>query len=121
MLSVALFPPAGRDPRAMDARGPVQAQRVPMAAGMPGPVPHGMGSNAPPPARPVKWLQLMFSTFLSVLCFPSSCWPHTSEDFQVLTDFFFFKRGRPQMSGQFQQMMILLWQFHRHRISQILA
>lgn len=93
MLSVALFPPAGRDPRAMDARGPVQAQRVPMAAGMPGPVPHGMGSNAPPPARPVKWLQLMFSSFFSVLCFQSSCWPHTSEDFQVLTDFFFFKKN----------------------------
>lgn len=59
-----LFPPAGRDPRAMDARGPVQAQRVPMAAGMPGPVPHGMGSNAPPPARPVKWLQLVFLSYI---------------------------------------------------------
>lgn len=52
---LSVFPPVGRDPRAMDARGPVQAQRVPMAAGMQGPVPHGMGSNAPPPARPVKW------------------------------------------------------------------
>lgn len=54
MLSVASFLSAGRDPRAMDARGPVTAQRVPMVAGMPGPVPHSMGSNAPPPARPVK-------------------------------------------------------------------
>lgn len=43
----------------MDARGPVTAQRVPMAAGMPGPVPHNMGPNAPPPARPVGWLSLM--------------------------------------------------------------
>ncbi|XP_032383752.1 cleavage stimulation factor subunit 2 isoform X1 [Etheostoma spectabile] len=42
----------GRDPRAMDARGPVTAQRVPMAAGMQGPIPHGMAPNAPPPARP---------------------------------------------------------------------
>ncbi|XP_075902713.1 cleavage stimulation factor subunit 2 isoform X2 [Nelusetta ayraudi] len=47
----------GRDPRAMDARGPVQAQRVPMAAGMQGPVPHGMSSNAPPPARPGPGMQ----------------------------------------------------------------
>lgn len=38
----------------MDARGPVTAQRVPMAAGMPGPVPHNMGANPPPPARPVR-------------------------------------------------------------------
>lgn len=45
---------AGRDPRAMDARGPVTGQRVPMAAGMPGPVPHGMGPNVPPSARPVR-------------------------------------------------------------------
>ncbi|XP_041846753.1 cleavage stimulation factor subunit 2 isoform X2 [Melanotaenia boesemani] len=42
----------GRDPRAMDARGPVTGQRVPMATAMQGPVPHGMGSNATPPARP---------------------------------------------------------------------
>ncbi|XP_029296859.1 cleavage stimulation factor subunit 2 isoform X1 [Cottoperca gobio] len=42
----------GRDPRAMDTRGPVASQRVPMAAGMPGPVPHSMAPNAPPPARP---------------------------------------------------------------------
>ncbi|XP_075337817.1 cleavage stimulation factor subunit 2 isoform X1 [Odontesthes bonariensis] len=42
----------GRDPRAMDARGPVAGQRVPMAAAMQGPVPHSMGPNAPPPARP---------------------------------------------------------------------
>ena len=54
MVTVALFPSAGRDPRGMDARGPVAGQRVPMAAGMPGPVPHNMGPNAPPPARPVK-------------------------------------------------------------------
>ncbi|KAL6117468.1 cstf2 [Pungitius sinensis] len=38
----------GRDPRAMDARGPVTGQRVPMAAGMQAPVPHNMGQNAPP-------------------------------------------------------------------------
>ncbi|KAF7662005.1 hypothetical protein LDENG_00249210 [Lucifuga dentata] len=42
----------GRDPRAMDARGPVSGQRVPMAGGMQVPVPHNMGPNAPPPARP---------------------------------------------------------------------
>ncbi|XP_068616220.1 cleavage stimulation factor subunit 2-like, partial [Brachionichthys hirsutus] len=42
----------GRDPRAMDTRGPVSGQRVPMTAGMPGPVPHAMGPNAVPPARP---------------------------------------------------------------------
>lgn len=43
----------GRDPRAMDARGPVAGQRVPMAGGgMPGPGPHNMAANAPPPARP---------------------------------------------------------------------
>ncbi|XP_056294936.1 cleavage stimulation factor subunit 2 isoform X2 [Pseudoliparis swirei] len=34
----------GRDPRAMDTRGPVAGQRVP--------APHSMGQNAPPPARP---------------------------------------------------------------------
>ncbi|XP_068571167.1 cleavage stimulation factor subunit 2 isoform X2 [Cebidichthys violaceus] len=42
----------GRDPRAMDARGPVTGQRVPMATGMQVSVPHSMGPNAPPPARP---------------------------------------------------------------------
>ncbi|AWP11875.1 putative cleavage stimulation factor subunit 2-like [Scophthalmus maximus] len=42
----------GRDPRAMDARGPVAAQRVPMAGAMQVPVSHSMGPNAPPPARP---------------------------------------------------------------------
>ncbi|XP_034453127.1 cleavage stimulation factor subunit 2 isoform X1 [Hippoglossus hippoglossus] len=41
----------GRDPRAMDARGPVAAQRVPMAGAMQGPPSHSMGPNAPPPAR----------------------------------------------------------------------
>lgn len=46
--------PAGRDPRAMDTRGPVTAQRVPMAAGMPGAIPHGMGPNALPSARSVN-------------------------------------------------------------------
>uniref|UniRef100_A0A672YHN9 RRM domain-containing protein n=1 Tax=Sphaeramia orbicularis TaxID=375764 RepID=A0A672YHN9_9TELE len=45
----------GRDPRAMDARGPVTNQRVAMAGGMAGPVPHNMGPNAPPPARPVSF------------------------------------------------------------------
>uniref|UniRef100_A0A3B4CQK8 RRM domain-containing protein n=1 Tax=Pygocentrus nattereri TaxID=42514 RepID=A0A3B4CQK8_PYGNA len=43
--------PQGRDPRAVDTRGPVAGQRVPVASGMPGP-PHAMGSSAPPPARP---------------------------------------------------------------------
>lgn len=38
----------------MDARVPVAAQRVPMATGMQGPVPHSMGPNAPLPARPVR-------------------------------------------------------------------
>ncbi|XP_062249777.1 cleavage stimulation factor subunit 2 isoform X2 [Platichthys flesus] len=42
----------GRDPRAMDTRGPVAAQRVPMAGPMQGPPSHSMGPNAPPPARP---------------------------------------------------------------------
>uniref|UniRef100_A0A8C9SKK5 Cleavage stimulation factor, 3' pre-RNA, subunit 2 n=1 Tax=Scleropages formosus TaxID=113540 RepID=A0A8C9SKK5_SCLFO len=47
----------GRDPRAveargLDGRGPVSSQRVPMATGMQGPMPHGMGGGAPPPARP---------------------------------------------------------------------
>ncbi|KAM6953519.1 cleavage stimulation factor subunit 2 isoform 2-T2 [Aplochiton taeniatus] len=42
----------GRDPRAVDTRGPVAGQRVPMAGGIPGPVPHSMGSSAPPSARP---------------------------------------------------------------------
>uniref|UniRef100_A0A3B4FXR9 Cleavage stimulation factor subunit 2 n=1 Tax=Pundamilia nyererei TaxID=303518 RepID=A0A3B4FXR9_9CICH len=45
----------GRDPRAMDARVPVTGQRVPIAPGMQGPVPHAMGPNAPPPARPVRF------------------------------------------------------------------
>ncbi|XP_077433310.1 cleavage stimulation factor subunit 2 isoform X1 [Vanacampus margaritifer] len=42
----------GRDPRAMDARGPVAGQRVPMAGGMQGPIPHNMGPNAPLAPRP---------------------------------------------------------------------
>ncbi|XP_067104342.1 cleavage stimulation factor subunit 2 isoform X1 [Osmerus mordax] len=43
----------GRDPRAVDTRGPpVSGQRVPMPTGMPGPVSHSMGPNAPPSARP---------------------------------------------------------------------
>lgn len=58
---IKCFFPAGRDPRAMDTRGPVTAQRVPMAAGMPGAIPHGMGPNAPPPARPVKQHQMLVS------------------------------------------------------------
>lgn len=49
-----MCPYTGRDPRAMDARVPVTAQRVPIAPGMQGPVPHTMGPNAPPPARPVR-------------------------------------------------------------------
>lgn len=64
MVTVALFPSAGRDPRGMDARGPVAGQRVPMAAGMPGPVPHNMGPNAPPPARPVKTTSIVFGCVL---------------------------------------------------------
>uniref|UniRef100_A0A674BJL3 Cleavage stimulation factor, 3' pre-RNA, subunit 2 n=2 Tax=Salmo trutta TaxID=8032 RepID=A0A674BJL3_SALTR len=42
----------GRDPRAVDTRGPVSGQRVPMAQGMQGPPPHSMNPNAPPTARP---------------------------------------------------------------------
>uniref|UniRef100_A0A8C6TAR1 Cleavage stimulation factor subunit 2 tau variant n=1 Tax=Neogobius melanostomus TaxID=47308 RepID=A0A8C6TAR1_9GOBI len=49
----------GRDPRAMDARGPVGNQRVPMAGGMPGPVPHNMGPGAPPVVRPVRAALIM--------------------------------------------------------------
>ncbi|XP_015207192.1 cleavage stimulation factor subunit 2 isoform X1 [Lepisosteus oculatus] len=46
----------GRDPRAvearsLEARGPVPAQRVPMATGIQGPVPHTMGANVPQPQR----------------------------------------------------------------------
>uniref|UniRef100_W5NDW7 Cleavage stimulation factor, 3' pre-RNA, subunit 2 n=1 Tax=Lepisosteus oculatus TaxID=7918 RepID=W5NDW7_LEPOC len=48
----------GRDPRAvearsLEARGPVPAQRVPMATGIQGPVPHTMGANVPQPQRQV--------------------------------------------------------------------
>jgi len=44
--------PGGRDPRAVDARGPpVSGQRVPMSGGMPGPVPHSMQPAAPPASR----------------------------------------------------------------------
>lgn len=50
---MVLYLSAGRDPRAMDARGPVTGQRVPMAGAMPGPIPHSMGPNPVPPARPV--------------------------------------------------------------------
>nr|XP_023845576.1 cleavage stimulation factor subunit 2 isoform X2 [Salvelinus alpinus] len=42
----------GRDPRAVDTRGPVSGQRVPMAQGMQGPPPHSMNPNAPTTARP---------------------------------------------------------------------
>uniref|UniRef100_A0A8C2WTC8 Cleavage stimulation factor, 3' pre-RNA, subunit 2 n=1 Tax=Cyclopterus lumpus TaxID=8103 RepID=A0A8C2WTC8_CYCLU len=48
----------GRDPRAMDTRGPVTGQRVPMATGMQVPAPHSMGQNVPPPARPVTASQV---------------------------------------------------------------
>ncbi|XP_048087463.1 cleavage stimulation factor subunit 2 isoform X2 [Alosa alosa] len=44
--------PGGRDPRAVDARGPVAGQRVPMSSGMPGQVPHSMQATAPPTSRP---------------------------------------------------------------------
>ncbi|XP_051514360.1 cleavage stimulation factor subunit 2-like isoform X2 [Myxocyprinus asiaticus] len=44
--------PRGRDPRAVDARGPISGQRVPVAGGMQGPPPHGMAQSAPPAARP---------------------------------------------------------------------
>uniref|UniRef100_A0A3B5MRC1 Cleavage stimulation factor, 3' pre-RNA, subunit 2 n=1 Tax=Xiphophorus couchianus TaxID=32473 RepID=A0A3B5MRC1_9TELE len=53
LLKLVTCFPSGRDPRAMDARGPVAGQRVPMVPGMQGPVPHAMGPNVPPPARPV--------------------------------------------------------------------
>lgn len=71
--------PAGRDPRAMDTRGPVAAQRVPMAAGMPGVVPHSMGPNAPPSARPVKQPQQMF-----VQAAPCACFGIAALNFPVL-------------------------------------
>lgn len=61
-----MCPYIGRDPRAMDARVPVTGQRVPIAPGMQGPVPHTMGPNAPPPARPVR-LHLCMS--VSAVCF----------------------------------------------------
>ncbi|XP_066571147.1 cleavage stimulation factor subunit 2 isoform X2 [Amia ocellicauda] len=46
----------GRDPRAvetrsLDARGPVPAQRIPMATGIQGPGPHTMGASVPQPTR----------------------------------------------------------------------
>lgn len=50
-----LFFSQGRDPRAVDARGPISGQRVPVAGGMQGPPPHGMGQSAPPAARPVRF------------------------------------------------------------------
>ncbi|TRY56893.1 hypothetical protein DNTS_031019 [Danionella cerebrum] len=46
--------PRGRDPRAVDARGPIAGQRVPAAGGMQGPPPHGMGQGGPPAGRPVQ-------------------------------------------------------------------
>lgn len=67
MVSVVLCVSAGRDPRAMDARGPVTAQRVPMAGGMQGPVPHSMGPNVPPPARPVTPASDVFFCFAAWL------------------------------------------------------
>ncbi|XP_067313448.1 cleavage stimulation factor subunit 2 isoform X2 [Pseudorasbora parva] len=42
----------GRDPRAVDARGAISGQRVPVAGGMQGPPPHSMGQSAPPAVRP---------------------------------------------------------------------
>ncbi|KAL0974116.1 hypothetical protein UPYG_G00215860 [Umbra pygmaea] len=42
----------GRDPRAMDARGPVSSQRVAMAQGMQAAPAHSINPNAPTPARP---------------------------------------------------------------------
>lgn len=53
MMMIAVCVSAGRDPRAMDTRGPVVGQRVPMVTGMSGPIPHNMGPNVPPPARQV--------------------------------------------------------------------
>lgn len=44
--------PPGRDPRAVETRGPVAGQRVPVAGGMQGAPSHAMPSN-PPSARPV--------------------------------------------------------------------
>ncbi|XP_060783511.1 cleavage stimulation factor subunit 2 isoform X2 [Neoarius graeffei] len=51
MDSRAPIPP-GRDPRAVETRGPVAGQRVPVAAGMQGAPTHAMPPNAPPSARP---------------------------------------------------------------------
>lgn len=45
--------PPGRDPRAVETRGPVAGQRVPVAGGMQGAPSHAIPSNAPPSARPV--------------------------------------------------------------------
>uniref|UniRef100_A0A8C5H2L0 RRM domain-containing protein n=1 Tax=Gouania willdenowi TaxID=441366 RepID=A0A8C5H2L0_GOUWI len=64
----------GRDPRAMDTRGPVVPQRVPMAAGMPGPgpgpgpVPHNLGPNVPPAARPVTIPPTGYHWILKLYC-----------------------------------------------------
>lgn len=49
----------------MDARGPVTAQRVPMSGAMPGPIPHSMGPNPGPPARPVTTASYVFLLFLN--------------------------------------------------------
>ena len=61
-INDSAFVSLGRDPRAMDARGPVSGQRGPMSGGMPGPGPHNMGPNAPPPSRPVMSTALDFIT-----------------------------------------------------------
>lgn len=58
MLHLSFFPPKaaippGRDPRAVETRGPVAGQRVPVAGGMQGGPSHAMPSNTPPSARPV--------------------------------------------------------------------
>ena len=62
---------SGRDPRAMDARGPAAGQRVPIAGGgMQGQGQHNMAANVPPPARPVKELLVSIVMLVKLLCYP---------------------------------------------------
>lgn len=52
--------PPGRDPRAVETRGPVAGQRVPVAGGMQGAPSHAMPSNAPQSARPVCLTPILY-------------------------------------------------------------
>lgn len=96
-----IYIPLGRDPRAVDTRGPISGQRVPVAGGMQGPPPHGMGQTAPPTARPVRfkkkkavfWNKSMFAhPVLSLLQGPTS--DVSSQDHEkVSTSVFFYTIG----------------------------